>query len=72
MTRNEHLQWCKNRVLEYVDANEMEQALASMCSDLNKHPETAGHIGCQFGMIQMISGGLKKQNEMRNFIEGFN
>ncbi len=72
MTRNEHLQWCKNRALEYVDAGDLQQAFASMGSDLNKHPETAGHSGIKLGMGLMMIGDLNTPDKMRRFIEGFN
>jgi hypothetical protein len=72
MTRQEHLAWCKQRALEYVDQGDTSQAFASMASDLNKHPETEGHMGVQLGMMQMMSGMLTRPEEMREFIEGFN
>lgn len=39
MTRAEHLAWAKQRALEYVDRGELGYAIASMFSDLGKHPE---------------------------------
>lgn len=72
MTRSEHLQWCKDRALEYVDAGDLQQAFASMGSDLNKHPETAGHIGIQLGVGLMMIGDLNTSDKMRKFINGFN
>lgn len=72
MTRAEHLAWCKQRALEYVDAGDLQSAMASMGSDLNKHPETANHAGTTLGLMQMISGHLGTQDEMRRYIEGFN
>lgn len=72
MTREEHLNWSKQRAFEYVDAGDLPNALASMTSDLNKHPETEGHIGIQLGMMQMITGHLATPQAMRHFIEGFN
>jgi len=72
MTRNEHLQWCKDRALEYVDAGDLPQAFASMCSDLSKHSETAGHIGIELGMGLMMIGNLNTSDKMRKFIRGFN
>lgn len=71
-TRSEHLAWCKSRALEYVQAGDVEQAFASMASDLGKHPETAGHIGIELGMMQLMTGGLSTPDSMRRFIEGFN
>ena len=71
-TRAEHLAWCKQRALVYVDRGRPDEAMASMASDLNKHPETAGHVGVELGVMQMFAGGLKTPDEMRRFIDGFN
>jgi hypothetical protein len=72
VTREKHLAWCKQRALEYVDNGDIQQAYTSMASDLNKHPETEGHTGIQLGMMLMMSGHLSTDDEMREFIEGFN
>ena len=72
MTRAEHLQWAKDRALEYVDAGDVQNAFASMASDLNKHPETQGHAGLELGMMQLMAGMLSTPAQMRHFIEGFN
>lgn len=71
-TRADHLAWCKKRALKYVDAGDMNQAFASMASDLNKHPGTRGHSGMELGMMLHIGGHLDSAEKMRNFIEGFN
>lgn len=71
-TRADHLAWCKQRALEYVDRGDAGGAFASMASDLNKHEGTANHIGIQLGMLQMMGGMLSGRDEMRRFIEGFN
>jgi hypothetical protein len=72
MTREEHMQWCKQRALEYVESGDTQGAFASITSDLGKHPETANHIGIELGMMQLIGGTLSTPSEMRKFIEGFN
>jgi hypothetical protein len=72
MTRQEHLEWCKKRANEYLDRGDVQNAYASMASDLNKHPETAGHQAIQLGMMLMMSGNLSSEREMRKFIDGFN
>ena len=72
MTRSEHLDWCKERALEYVDAGDLGQAYASMVSDLGKHPETQDHPAIMLGMMLMMSGQLSNPSEMRDFINGFN
>lgn len=71
-TRQEHLQWCKDRALEYCDRGDTKNAFASMVSDLGKHPETAGHAGIMLGTMQLMGGMLSTPVEMRKFIEGFN
>lgn len=69
MDRAEHLQWCKDRALEYVDRGETQNAIASMSSDLGKHPETAGHVGIELGVILMLTNNL---GDVRKFINDFN
>lgn len=73
MTREEHLRWCKDRALEYVNKGELQEAFTSMSSDLMKHPETVSHkstIG--LGMQLFMSGHLSTSDSMRKWIEGFN
>lgn len=70
--RAEHLAWCKQRALEYLDAGDLQNAVASMGSDLNKHPETGGrHIAplLILGMRHLIDGDA---GAIRRWIEGFN
>lgn len=38
--REQHLAWCKERALAYVDRGDLVNALASFTSDMSKHPET--------------------------------
>lgn len=71
-SRAEHLQWCKDRALQYCDMNDPLNAWASMTSDLQKEESTANHIGITLGMRQMMSGMLSTADEMREFIKGFN
>lgn len=68
--RAEHLAWCKQRALEYLDAGNLQDAVASMGSDLNKHPET----GCPDvlmtpGMMLIVNNDAAG---VRRWIEGFN
>ena len=71
-TRAEHLAWCKTRALEYVDQGDNTEALASMVSDLGKHPDTVGHGAIGLSVAMAASGHLDSADEMRKFIEGFN
>ncbi len=50
MNRHEHVEWCKDRALEYVERNDLTNAFASIASDLNKHEETSGHMEVVLGM----------------------
>lgn len=74
MTRDEHLAWCKKRALEYVVAGDMNQAFASLVSDLRKHQDTAKcHESTnQLGMQLLTGGHLKTATQMRSWIEGYN
>ena len=71
MNRSEHLQWCKDQALEYLDKGDLVNAIASMLSDLRKHDETRG-IGEKLGglgMLYVMNGDFAGA---RRFIEGFN
>lgn len=73
MNRAEHLQWCKNRAMEYVRAGDYRQAFASMCSDVGKHPETAQHLATnQLGMSLLVSGHLDTKQQITDWIQGYN
>jgi hypothetical protein len=67
--RGEHLVWCKQRALVYLDNGDVMNAITSMASDLGKHPET----GCndalmQLGMLYIIN---RDTEGARRWIEGF-
>ena len=70
-TRAEHMRWAKDRALEYVNSGDLNEALASMTSDLGKHPETQGHMAIGLGISMAASGHLSTASEMRKFIEGY-
>lgn len=72
MNRSEHMAWCKERALEYLDKNDIQQAYVSMVSDLGKHAETENHLGIQLGMGLMLAGHLSTVSKMKEFILGFN
>lgn len=71
MTRSEHLQWCKDRALKYLDAGDFRQAATSMMSDLSKHPETANYPAVlnQLVMLKLINRNVEG---VRRWIVGFN
>ena len=70
-TRDEHLAWCKQRALEYADRGDTANAIASMGSDLNKHPDTENHGGMELMMMMAMAGQFDRPGELRKFIEGF-
>ncbi len=72
-TREEHLNWCKKRALQYVDAGDNTQAFASMCSDVMSSPETESHRDTnKLGMQLMMAGHLESPDKMRDWINGYN
>lgn len=70
-TRAEHLAWCKERALEYADTGDLAGAMASIGSDLRKHPETRNHPGPELMMLEAMGGHLNSPAKIRKFIEGF-
>ena len=73
MTRQEHLNWCKRRALEYVTAGDNSQAFASMTSDIMKHPETQMHQATnELGISLLVNGHLESAQQMRDWINGYN
>ena len=71
MTREEHLQWARDRALEYADQGDVANAIASLQSDLGKHPETVGHDGIMLMSMLAMTGKFDRPGELRHFIEGF-
>lgn len=72
MTRSEHLQWCKDRAIEYLDKGDQNSAVGSMMSDLAKHPDLEDHIGIQLGLMLMMGKCLNSDKQVRDWILGFN
>ncbi len=72
MNRTEHLQWCKDRALAYVNDGDITNAIASFQSDMGKHDETRTHAALPLMAQLMFSGNLSTTNEVTKFIEGFN
>jgi secreted PhoX family phosphatase len=70
MNRDEHLKWCKQRALNYLNDGDLRGAFTSMLSDMEKHEETKGinaallALGTMYVQQYDIDG-------MRRWIEGF-
>lgn len=71
-TRSEHLQWCKDRAMPYIENGDVKGAFASFVSDMRKHPDTTEHMAIGLGLALMASGGLSTPKQMKEFINGFN
>ena len=71
MNRDEHVAWCKQRALKYLDSGDTVNALTSMMSDLEQHPETKNHAGSKIGLQLMMMDSLSSVPDVRRFIEGF-
>jgi hypothetical protein len=72
-TREEHLEWCKQRAREYLDRGELADAVASMGSDMDKHPETrmAGEKGTLIMYVAMLRIMDGDARGVREWVEGF-
>ncbi len=73
MNRQEHVQWCKNRALEYLKPGpyySLQKAVASMASDMTKHPDTQSAIAIMgmIGVMEIARG----EDAVRKWITGFN
>lgn len=71
VTRAEHLAWCKQRALEYLDRGEFVNALTSLRSDLTKHPETASSgllLLVDMEGVRCVTNG--DEEALRRLIEG--
>jgi hypothetical protein len=67
--RQQHVAWCKERALEYVDAGDLQSAVASMLSDMGKRQDT--EPPAVLGMLGMMEIG-RGHEAVRRWVEGFN
>ena len=70
-SREVHLQWCKERALFELKHGGIQDAVASMASDLRKHPQTENHSGIDI-MVQMLMIGMLNEKNIEKFISDFN
>lgn len=70
MTRQEHLDWAKQRALEYLDRGDLQNAVTSMGSDLSKHPDLdPPPFLMELGMVELMNHNA---DGVRRWITGFN
>ncbi len=73
MNREQHIAWVKSRALDELDAGgprAIANAIASVISDLRKHPDTAGHAGIELTTMLAMGGHLDTPDQVREWIEG--
>lgn len=76
-TYDEHLAWCKQRAREYLRAGDLLNAVTSMMSDLDKHPETRKHCGrdsptlAPLGIVAALRAQEGDYDFVERYIEGF-
>jgi hypothetical protein len=69
MTRDEHLAWCRKRAHEYLAIGDVQNAVRSMMSDLQKHDETRSSSNRELMALSvMMCGDL---DLARRYIDGF-
>ena len=65
-TRAEHLEWCKQRAMEFCERGDADGGLLSMLRDLGKHTETAAST---LLIIQLRASRLSSMAEVLKFID---
>lgn len=68
-TWDEHLAWCKDRALHYAERGKLKEAVASMCSDYEKWPNTK--INGSLVMLAMLYISQQDIDGVRRWITGF-
>ena len=73
-SRDEKLQWCKDRAIEYVDRGDLSQAVSSMGSDLQKFDElaAASQTFKKLFPLALLNMQNNDASGIRRFINGFN
>ena len=73
MTREEHLQWCKDRAMDYVKRGDLLNGVTSMMSDMDKHPDTKlGQTLSGLGLLAAMDATKGDKASVERFILGFN
>lgn len=59
-TRAEHVAWCKQRALKYVEQGSLVTAVTSMLSDMSKHPLTDSPLLGESARTILIDRGANR------------
>jgi hypothetical protein len=71
ISREDHLQWCKDRALEYVELGDLSKAIASMTSDIQKHPQTRLSPPVERALLIPILFNQLDEKKVSEWINGF-
>lgn len=71
MTREEHLDWCKERAHKYLARGDLRNAVTSMMSNLTKHDETASLVRGEMGILGLAALMSNEADFVRRYIDGF-
>jgi hypothetical protein len=69
-TAAEHMNFAVGRALEYFDAGDHTNAIASFVSDMDKHPATE-HIAYHPFTLIILRDGLSSRQEFEKAMRGF-
>jgi hypothetical protein len=70
-TREEHLEWCKERARKYLDAGKPREAIASMGCDLSHDVEYFGNIDPVIMRLGLLYAQNNDLEGARRWVEGF-
>jgi hypothetical protein len=70
MTWEEHLAWCKSRALAHVDRGDLEEAVLSMATDIQTHPENSIHQATLEALVTAATFEWHRDG-VRRWVEGF-
>jgi hypothetical protein len=71
MTRDERLEWCKARAREYLHQGDLNNAVASILSDMNQRYPEIPPCPEELAMIGILYAANGDRNAVSAFIEGF-
>lgn len=69
-TYEEHIEWCKQRAMEYYNAGDLNGAAQSMMCDLMRHPETQT-IHPAILVLGAMRAACHDDDGVRKWIQGF-
>ena len=70
-TRDEHIEWCKQRARECCERGDMLGALHSMGRDLQKHPDTARRPWTQLWEQSKTHHNVNSKADVLKFIDEY-